>query len=122
MLDVWQTLKDRLQGKAEKGQKRSWKWRKVRKVHIEKNPRCYICGLKTKLEVHHIIAFNIAPDLELDPRNLITLCENKKWGITCHLLVGHLGNYRKINPSVQIDAMTWRLKLGKYPKIKTPRD
>jgi len=114
MINVWKTLKDRIQGKAEKGDKRSGKWRKVRAKHLETNGKCYCCGLKTKLEVHHIIPFNLAPDLELNPENLITLCENRKWGITCHLLVGHLGNYKRINSSVAVDAMTWRMKLGYY--------
>jgi len=114
MLNVWQTLKDRIQGKAEKGQKRSGKWRKVRATHIEKNPRCEICGSKVKLEVHHVIPFNVAPDKELDPENLITLCERKKYGINCHLLVGHLGNYRNMNPGVKADALFWRAKLDKH--------
>jgi hypothetical protein len=38
--------------------------------------------------------------LELTPDNLITLCESKKYGITCHLFVGHRGNYRLFNPDV----------------------
>ncbi len=113
MLDFWQTIKDRVQGKAEKGQKRSSKWRKVRKEHLKKNPRCYVCGMNKKIEVHHIIAFQLAPDQELNPENLITLCEAGKWGITCHRLIGHLGTYQRINPNVKIDAMTWRMKLGK---------
>jgi len=116
MLNVWQILKDRIQGKALKGQRRSSKWRKIRAAHIKKNPRCNCCGLKTKVEVHHIIPFSIAPDLELNPENLMTLCENKKWGINCHLLVGHLGNYRRINAAVAVDAISWRMKLGYYPK------
>lgn len=114
MLNVWATIKDRIQGKALKGQKRSSKWRKVRAAHIEKNPECEICGGKKKVEVHHVIPFNIAPDKELDPENLITLCERKKYGINCHLLVGHLGNYRGFNQSVQADALYWRAKLGKH--------
>jgi len=58
-----------------------------------------LCGGTKAVEVHHLIPFSIAPDLELDPHNLITLCERKKYGINCHLLVGHLGNYRRFNSS-----------------------
>ena len=99
-----QILMDRVQGKAEKGQKRSSKWRKVRKKHITEFNYCESCGSDKKLEVHHIIPFNIAPDLELDPENLLTLCENKKYGINCHLFLGHNGNYRKFNINVKSDC------------------
>lgn len=118
VIDVWKNLKDRIQGKAVKGEKRSGKWRKIRATHLEKNPLCAICGLKNKVEVHHVIPFNVAPDLELNPENLITLCENKKWGITCHLLVGHLGNYKDFNSSVQADATYWKIRLRKHPDFK----
>ena len=106
-------IRDRIQGKAEKGQKRSRKWGKVRKLHLKVNPKCVVCGSKVKREVHHIIPFSIAPDLELDHANLMTLCENKKYGINCHLLIGHLGNYRRVNPSAELDALTWGFKLSK---------
>jgi len=106
-------IRDRIQGKAKTGQKRSKHWPGTRKLHLKANPRCAVCGSKFKREVHHIIPFNIAPDLELDRGNMMTLCENKKYGINCHLLIGHLGNYRLTNPSVELDAMTWKFKLGK---------
>lgn len=111
---VWEILKDRIQGKAQPGQRRSSRWRKVRAAHIAKQPRCQVCGRTKKTEVHHQISFSIAPDLELNPDNLITLCENKKNGINCHLLIGHLGNYRRINVSVLADSAYWRMRLGKF--------
>jgi len=111
--DWFKHIKDRIEGKAKKGAKRSSKWRKVRKKHLALHPECFICRSKKNLEVHHIIPFHIAPDKELDPKNLITLCENKKYGINCHLLVGHLGNYQNINPNVLLDATLWKMKLGK---------
>lgn len=111
--DFFKHLKDRIEGKAEKGARRSSKWRKVREAHLKHNDRCFLCGSNKQLEVHHIIPFSIAPDKELDKENLITLCENKRYGINCHLLVGHLGNYRRINPMVVIDATLWKMKLDK---------
>jgi len=80
---------------------------------MEKNPRCEVCGSKKKVEVHHVIPFSLAPDLELEPSNFISLCENKKYGINCHLLLGHLGNYRRFNASVKADVMFFRMRLGK---------
>lgn len=111
-----QAIKDRFHGKAPKGAKRSSKWREVRREHLKANPACEICGLKIKIEVHHVIPFHLAPDLELDPGNLMTLCENKKYGINCHLLIGHVGNYRNINASVRVDAATWKFKLNQFEK------
>lgn len=87
-------LKDLISGKSPFLAKRSPQWRKVRANFLVVNPTCAACGGKEKLEVHHKIPFHVAPELELDPANLITLCESKKMGINCHLFVGHAGNYR----------------------------
>ena len=106
-------IKDKLQGKVPKKNKRSSKWRKVRKEYLKNHTYCIVCGSSTKLEVHHIVPFHIAPEKELDVTNLMTLCENKKYGINCHLLMGHLGNYRRCNENVRDDAAAWRDKLGK---------
>ena len=86
-----------------KGSKRSPKWKSVRQAHLKKHPRCACCGRKIKLEVHHIIPFNLQPSRELDETNLITLCEGKK-AINCHLAVGHGCSYQDFNPDVIKDA------------------
>jgi hypothetical protein len=85
------------------GNKRSPEWSKVRKEHIKNNPACAACGSILKCEVHHIKPFHDNPELELDPNNLITLCEARKW-LTCHLFTGHLGSYKNDNPDVRKDA------------------
>jgi len=41
----------------------------------------------------------------------MTLCENKKYGINCHLLVGHLGNWQKINLTCKADVKEWNQKI-----------
>jgi len=104
-------IKDVVQGKADLGDKRSSKWATIRKKFLETNNRCEVCGERKKLEVHHIKPFKDYPELELDPKNLITLCESKENGVTCHLLFGHLGNYRCINPNVIKDVKIWNEKL-----------
>ena len=111
MIKFWTRIKDRIQGKAEKGQKRSDDWLPFRDAFVRDHPECMVCGSRKKIQVHHIVPFNVAPDLELDPSNLMVLCVAKKYGINCHLLVGHLGNFRRVNPAVQLDAMMWRFKL-----------
>ena len=101
MIETYVYVKDRIQGKAPRGARRSSKWRKVRAAWLEKNPRCAACGERTNLEVHHIKPFHTHPELELDTRNLVTLCESGKFGIkSCHRFIGHRGNWRLINPYV----------------------
>ena len=62
--------------------------------------------------MHHLVPFHEAPELELEPDNLITLCEAKKYGLNCHQLMGHLGNYRRINRRCRDDARKWSSKLN----------
>ncbi len=54
------------------------------------NPRCVVTGLPAE-EVHHVIPFHERPDLELEPSNLRSVT-NK-----AHIIVGHCGNWQKIN-------------------------
>ena len=83
--------------------KRSSKWPTARKKHLRLNPVCAVCGGEEKLEVHHIVPFHNDPTKELDPSNLITLCEGNK-NINCHLVVGHSFSYKTFNPNVREDA------------------
>jgi len=85
--------------------KRNPRWPSVRDEHLKNNPTCAVCGGTKKLEVHHIIPFSNDPELELDPNNLITLCESASNGILCHQCVGHAGSYRRYNPNVVEDAI-----------------
>jgi 5-methylcytosine-specific restriction protein A len=104
-------IKDTLQGKAPFKSQRSPHWSSVRKHHLALHPKCAVCEDTAKLEVHHIKPFHLYPELELEPNNLITLCESKSYGIICHLLIGHNGNYRSINPNVLEDVDIWNKKL-----------
>lgn len=104
--------KDLLQGKVPlNSPKRSSQWSKVRNEHLKKHPVCEVCGGIKKLSVHHIKPYNDFPDLELDPLNLITLCESQRKGVNCHLWFGHLGNFKKINTNVIEDCASWKAKL-----------
>lgn len=90
---------------------RSPEWAKVRKDFLKDHPTCAVCEGKAKLNVHHIKPYHLHPELELDPSNLITLCECLSYGINCHLLVGHLGNFKNVNPNSVQDAGIWNQKL-----------
>lgn len=109
-------IKDALQGKAPLHAQRSPHWSTVRKHHLKAHASCAACGDTAKLEVHHIKPFHEHPELELEPSNLITLCESKSYGIICHLLIGHNGNYRNVNPNVKEDSAVWLQKLSEAKK------
>jgi 5-methylcytosine-specific restriction enzyme A len=89
---------------------RSPKWSSVRKQHIENNRTCAACGRDKKLEVHHIEPVHVNPDRELDPTNLITLCDNP-----CHFVFGHLMNYKSWNTEVIKDCETYLRKIESRP-------
>jgi hypothetical protein len=97
------------------GISRSPQWPAVAKAHLQKQPSCVACKPGTDAtagkQVHHMFPFHYCialgrPDLELDDRNLITLCENEagKPGQDHHLLVGHLDDFQSSNLSVHVDA------------------
>jgi hypothetical protein len=89
---------------------RSPKWKDVRKTHLLSHNSCAACGKKKNLEVHHIKPVHTHPELELDPDNLITLCEN-----SCHILYGHLMDFKSWNPDVIIDCKQILKKISKRP-------
>lgn len=95
------------------GALRSSHWSSVRTAHIKAHPLCEICGKDKGLNVHHIKPFHIRPELELDPTNLITLCESG--GMNCHITFGHLGNFHSFNENVVEDVRVWRTKVQGRP-------
>lgn len=86
---------------------RSPKWRTVRQDHLRANARCAACGRTRDLEVHHIKPVHLFPELELDPNNLITLCSN-----SCHILFGHLMDFKSWNPIVRQDCESFEKKIA----------
>jgi hypothetical protein len=108
-------LVDAAKGKHPITAARSGHWPAVRKQHLALHPVCEVCGGTEKLEVHHRRPFHLHPDLELDPSNLVTLCESGKGGVNCHLHFGHLGSYRSFNVDVLLDAAIWLGKIKNRP-------
>ena len=91
---------------AQYGLHRSSKWPAVQKKHIQIEPACVACGSSANLNVHHILPFHFCillgrPELELDQRNLVTLCEGTT---NHHLLLGHLDNWQSYHKNVKTDA------------------
>lgn len=89
---------------------RSPKWSTVRTQHVKENPGCAVCGKTNKIEVHHIEPVHVNPDRELDPSNLITLCDSP-----CHLVFGHLMNYKSWNVDVVKDCENYNQKIRNKP-------
>ena len=88
---------------------RSPKWSSVRKEHLKNQSICQACWRKNDLQVHHIIPYHLDPNNELNPNNLITLCSD------CHLLLGHLMDYKSWNVNVVEDCKQLSLKIKNRP-------
>jgi 5-methylcytosine-specific restriction enzyme A len=97
------------------GVKRSPLWPDVEKRHRELQPNCVCCAagtnMTTPVQVHHIIPFHFVvllkrPELELDPRNLMTLCEAErhKQAPNHHLLIGHFEDWQSFNQTAEADS------------------
>lgn len=91
------------------GEPRSSGWPKVRNEHLARDPVCNVCGSKEDLNVHHIVPFHVDKSKELDPTNLITLCNAHG----CHFAFGHLFNWQSSNPTVKKDAEEFKKKVEK---------
>jgi 5-methylcytosine-specific restriction endonuclease McrA len=92
---------------------RSPKWSSVRKEHLINNNYCIACGRDKKLEVHHIKPVHLFPELELDPSNLVTLCADP-----CHIVFGHLMNFKSWNTDVVIDSDLYLNKVINKPNSR----
>jgi len=92
------------------GLARSPHWEGTKTKFLQANPHCVACGPtgpQKALQVHHRQPFHYCilagrPDLELDFRNLVTLCETEAHDPSPnhHLLLGHLDDFQSYNPEV----------------------
>jgi 5-methylcytosine-specific restriction protein A len=92
---------------------RSPKWKTVRKNFLAKNNHCFACGRNKKLEVHHIVPVHVDPSKELEEDNLMVLCDDP-----CHLVFGHLLDYKSWNENVINDCSNYLEKIQNKP-LKT---
>ena len=65
-MSTWEHLLDRIQGKAEKGQRRSGRWPGARELYLMEHPDCAGCGATRKVQVHHVIPFKHKLRIELE--------------------------------------------------------
>ena len=90
---------------------RSPHWLVVEREFRAARPQCLACDERECIQIHHSFPFHYAialgrPDLELDARNLVALCESEddRMAQDHHLLLGHLGDFRSGNLAVRADA------------------
>jgi hypothetical protein len=100
--------------KKPKEKARSSEWPEFRKKFLL-GKCCAVCGGVKKLEAHHILPFHLFPRKELDTENLIALCESRN-DLNCHLVFGHLGDFKSYNVNVIVDAKTWSIKFKCKPQ------
>ena len=99
------------------GASRSSEWPAFKKEYaLTHLPVCAICGGTAQLNLHHLRPFHVFPELELDPTNVVWLCNAK----LCHIRVGHLSNFTSINPNGAADIVIWRDKIRNRPN--TPEE
>jgi hypothetical protein len=92
---------------------RSPAWPDVERDFRIAHPNCAACGESKQVNVHHKFPFHYVvlcgrPDLELDPRNLVTFCIRAD--CQHHILLGHLDDYQSYNPQA---VKFFRLYSGK---------
>lgn len=102
------------QGRAKLGgAKRSPKWPEFKKEFAKTHLKvCAVCG-SPKVQLHHLKPFHVFPELELDPDNLLWLCENTS--ANHHLQTGHLGNFKSINPNGKEEIAKLRDEIRNRP-------
>ena len=85
--------------------RRDSRWSAARKDYLKHHPYCAACGTKKKREVHHVIPVHVDKGRELDPTNMITLCQDD------HLVFGHFHDWQAWNPAVAVDTKKYLLLL-----------
>ena len=88
---------------------RSGQWPTVRDKFL-RDEVCKVCGRKDRLVAHHKMPFHLFPEKELDPENLIALCERKNV-LNCHLIFGHFGDWTRYNINIERDTEVWQKRL-----------
>lgn len=104
MLKFLQTLIGRVPDDAPAyGLPRSPDWPEWRAGFLRRHPTCEACGTNRELQVHHVEAHHLHPELEMIEENCMTLCMYR--ARECHWQVGHLGlSWSVNNPAAREDA------------------
>lgn len=77
--------------------------RAVDRIWLHEHPACAACGRTADVIVHRIVPSALKPNLDLEPRNFITLCRQP-----CELVFGCLLNHHCYNKDVVTLAEQYR--------------
>jgi hypothetical protein len=92
---------------------RSPKWPALRRTWLAWHPTCAACGGKKNCVPHHVRPVHTFPELELDAKNLLTLCESP--ARNCHLAIGHSLLWTSYNPFAVSDAADFLARVRARP-------
>lgn len=98
--------------------RRDPKWKPLRDNFI-KGKKCAACGCVDNLQAHHKKPFHLFPELELDEKNLVVLCENP--AKNCHFVFGHLMNWSTYNHDID-NTLSYFQILKKTAKMNANLD
>jgi hypothetical protein len=87
------------------GVPRSSKWPPFLKAFL-RGKTCVCCGSRGPLTGHHKLPFSLRPDLELVESNVAPICD----GTDCHLVIGHMKDFKLYNPDFDADAAAFLAK------------
>lgn len=65
---------------------------------------CAGCGSQRGLVLHHIRGLRLCGGNPCNSVDLIVLCDHRRGGARCHVDLGHLGHWGRLNPHVRRDA------------------
>ena len=100
---------------AASGRPRSPKWAAWVKAFV-RGKKCVCCGSKGPLTGHHKVPYHVDPSRELDPTNVAPICD----GTDCHLVIGHLKDFKLFNPDFDADAAAFLSRRKKAIAAQRP--
>jgi hypothetical protein len=103
---------------VKKLKRRHPKWKLLRDGFIT-GKKCAACGGKEHLQAHHKKPFHLFPELELEEKNLIVLCEHPSKN--CHFVFGHLMNWSTYNHDID-NTISYFQILKKTAKMNAALD
>lgn len=103
---------------VKKVKRRHPKWKLLRDNFVN-GKKCAACGGKEQLQAHHKKPFHLFPELELDEKNLIVLCEHPSKN--CHFVFGHLMNWSTYNHDID-NTLSYFQILKKTAKMNANLD
>lgn len=96
------------------GATRSPQWSSFKIEFAKTHPKiCAICGTTKGCQLHHKTPFSRDLSRELDPTNLVWLCEQGEH--SCHLIFGHLYSFFSYNTDLDNTIAEWSGKITNRP-------